>query len=59
MAFRWRIPRLRFSLLALVLAVLLVGGCYGVWQRWAPWERGPVLSGHTAPVTKVRFSPDG
>jgi WD40 repeat protein len=31
---RWR-PR--FSLLTLVLAVIFVGACGGLWWRWAPW----------------------
>ncbi len=31
---RWR-PR--FSLLTLLLAVVFVGACFGLWWRWEPW----------------------
>jgi WD40 repeat protein len=38
---RWR-PR--FSLLTLVLGVLFVGACGGLWWRWEPWYKVAVLS---------------
>ena len=54
---RRRLPR--FSLRSLILLVALAGSGYGLWARWEPWVRGPVLKGHPGAVYTAKFSPDG
>jgi WD40 repeat protein len=51
------LPRLRFSLLTLVLVVILAGACIGLWWRWAPWMCHTTLTLGKLPVESVLFSP--
>ena len=50
--------RPRFSLLALLLAVVFVGACGGLWWRWEPWVRAYGLK-HPGQVGSAGVSPDG
>lgn len=62
MSIDWKTPkrrwRPRFSLLTLVLGVVFVGACGGMWWRWAPWMCDLVLRGHGDVVNYAAFSPD-
>ena len=53
-----KIGRPRFSLRSLILFVMLAGSGYGLWVRWEPWRRGPVLEGHSSTVYTAAYSPD-
>jgi hypothetical protein len=54
---RWRLPRPRFSLLTLLLGVLFVGACGGLWWRWEPWIVTRSVT-HPGIVWGVGLSPD-
>lgn len=54
---RW-LPRPRFSLRTLVIAVLLVGSAGGLWWHWEPWVRTLIVSDQEK-VASVALSPDG
>src|SRR5260221_6797061 len=50
---RFHLPHLRFSLLTLVLAVLLIGSTATLWWHWQPWGVEHTFRG------RGEFSPDG
>ncbi len=53
---RWR-PR--FSLLTLLLGVVFVCACGGLWWRWEAWFEWVTLPEHPYDVDAVAVSPDG
>src|SRR5436853_405094 len=52
---RW-LPRFRFSLRTLLLAVLLIGSGTTLWWNWEPWVLERRIASRHA---QVSFSPDG
>jgi WD40 repeat protein len=53
---RWR-PR--FSLLTLVLGVLFVSACGGLWYRWEPWACEAVIACPGLGCSEIGFVPSG
>ena len=56
MSRKWR-PR--FSLLALLLVVVFLGACGGLWWRWEPWACERIFQGLRDISNDVCFSLDG